>query len=124
MAEQKPIKAKPGLYALYFYNLKEIAFRFGYNLVLHGSMDRDLDLIAVPWNETISPVEDMLNAFCEYLGHAHVLPETEERRQLFADKFHGRRVYVINLNRGGKSTNYEDPQYYIDISVTPVIKKE
>lgn len=48
-----------------------------------------------------------------------------------AIKYHGRYNYVINLNRDlvmkyegmGKTEikHYQDPQYYIDISVTPMI---
>lgn len=37
------------MYALFYHDLKRIALRFGYNLVLHGSMNRDLDIIAIPW---------------------------------------------------------------------------
>lgn len=36
-----------------------------------------------------------------------------------ADLHHGRMSYVININRGGKATNYQDPQYYIDIAILP-----
>lgn len=45
----KPIKAKPSFYAICFEGIKSIGMRYGYNIVLHGSLDRDLDLIAVPW---------------------------------------------------------------------------
>lgn len=54
MAETtKPIHAKPSLYAFYFDVIKEIGLQYGYNIVLHGSMNRDLDLIAIPWQEQI-----------------------------------------------------------------------
>ena len=45
----KPLHAKPNIYAYYFEALKAIAKEYGYNLVVHGSMNRDLDLIAIPW---------------------------------------------------------------------------
>ena len=35
----------------------------------------------------------------------------------------GRNSYVINLNRGGSFTDYIDQEYYLDISVTPLVKK-
>lgn len=116
----KPIKAKPQFYAQCFLQLKTIAELFGYNLVIHGSMDRDMDLIAIPWGMELKPAIDMVNAMVEYLG-GHIMEETESAREAFAKRRHGRRNYVINLNRGGKSTNYDDPQYYIDISITPAI---
>jgi hypothetical protein len=114
----KPIHARPSLYSHYFFILKEIAFRHGYNLVLHGSLNRDLDLIAIPWQEEVKPYYPMIEQFAERIG-GEILPETEERRQQFADMHHGRRVYVINLNRGGFGE--PDPQYYIDISVIPLL---
>lgn len=117
----KPIKAKPQFYATCFEQLKTIAHLFGYNLVLHGSVDRDMDLIAIPWAYQIKPATDMVNAMVEYLG-GHIMEEGEDARETFAKNHHGRRNFIINLNRGGKQTNYEDPQWYIDLSITPAIE--
>lgn len=114
MAE-KPIHAKPQLYSLIFYGLKEIALKYGYNLVLHGSINRDLDLIAIPWvkEADAAKIDIMINEFRDYTGGSF-------------NTGHGdylapwRRSYVINLNRGGyqKDDSYvQDPQWYIDISV-------
>lgn len=129
MAEtKKPIHAKPSLYAFYFDVVKEIGLQYGYNIVLHGSMNRDLDLIAIPWQEQIGDKMEMLNRIAEAIG-GHILFETEEDRKRFREKFHGRQCYVINVNRTIKAKvqgmitefeEYADPQYYIDISVLPV----
>lgn len=129
MAETtKPIHAKPSLYAFYFDVIKEIGLQYGYNIVLHGSMNRDLDLIAIPWQEQIGDKMEMLNRIAEAIG-GHILFETEEVRKRFREKFHDRQSYVINVNRTikakvqGMITEFEehaDPQYYIDISVLPV----
>jgi hypothetical protein len=126
----KPTHAKPQLYAYYFLQLKEIAKDYGYNLVVHGSMNRDLDLIAIPWVENPRDEFEMINALNKHLtGHT-----TEEKYKkeiyLYRELPGGRHSYVINLNRGGYRKNdkgeitdpleyTEDPQYYIDISVTP-----
>lgn len=126
----KPTHVKPSLYAYYFEALKEIAFEYGYNLVLHGSLNRDLDLIAIPWQEKVEPYFPMIEQFAETLG-GEILEESQEDRDVFAAKFHGRYNYVININRElvmkyngcGKTEikHYEKPQYYIDISIFPVI---
>lgn len=125
---KKPTHAKPSLYAFYFELIKEIGFKYGYNIVLHGSMNRDLDLIAIPWQEHIGDKMEMLNKIAEAIG-GYILNETEEERKLFRDKFHGRECYIININRTIKTKfqglmtefeEYADPQYYIDISVLPV----
>lgn len=119
----KPTHAKPSLYAYYFLQLKEIAIEYGYNLVVHGSMNRDLDLIAIPWVDDPKDEFEMINALAKYItGY------TSDQKETYLHKIlpGGRGSYVINLNRGGYQKNnegeplyIEDPQYYIDISVTP-----
>lgn len=128
----KPIHAKPSLYAFYFDVIKEIGLEYGYNIVLHGSMNRDLDLIAIPWQEQIGDKTEMLNKIAEAIG-GQILFELDEDRKGFSEKFHGRQSYVVNINRTikakyqGMITEFEehaDPQYYIDISVLPVGKQK
>jgi hypothetical protein len=123
----KPIHAKPSLYAFYFDVIKEIGLEFGYNIVLHGSMNRDLDLIAIPWQEEIGDKAEMLNKISEAIG-GFILKESEDDRRKFRSKYHGRECWVLNINRtvqakyDGMVTSFEeyaDPQYYIDISILP-----
>ena len=64
---KKPIALKPGLYAIFYEHLKQIAEYYGYNLFVHGSMNRDLDLIAIPWVDNPRPEQDMIKDFQEYL---------------------------------------------------------
>ncbi len=127
----KPIHAKPSLYAFYFESIKAIGKKYGYNIVLHGSMNRDLDLIAIPWEEIIGDKESMLTEIAECIG-GYVMGEkggvTKEHFEAFKARFHGRETWVININRHIKSkydgmvTRFEygnDEQYYIDISIIP-----
>lgn len=111
-ANQKPVYVKPAFYTQCFITLKEICKRHGYNLLINGSMNRDLDLIAVPWADDCSDHLKMMEECRDWLGGTfnHV-----------PNNMPGGRIgYVINLNRGGKETNYEDPQWYLDIAVYPV----
>lgn len=123
----KPIHAKPSLYAFYFDVIKEIGLEYGYNIVLHGSMNRDLDLIAIPWQEAIGDKKEMLDRISEAIG-GYVMVESDEDRKRFRERHHGRQCYVININRTIKAKvqgfitefiEHEDPQYYIDISILP-----
>lgn len=125
---KKPTHAKPQLYAYFFEALKPIALDHGYNLVVHGSMARDLDLIAIPWVDDPKSEIDLIRALAQYMNHR--APEQKEH-YLFKALPGGRHSYVINLDRGGYARNEhgeisdpisfrEDPQYYIDISVTPL----
>ena len=119
----KPMYEKPQLYAHYFGILKQIAKEFGYNLVIHGSMNRDLDLVAIAWID--NPKDELKMIQCmdrELTGQC----KDEPKHYLFAKLPGNRHSYVIDLNRGGyysgKDENgdkiYEpDPQYYIDISI-------
>ncbi len=114
--QTKPTHAKPSLYAYYFENLKVIARGYGYNLVLHGSLNRDLDMVAIPWQKDIGDHDLMIKEFCTVLGGRPMLQD-DESRYCFP---HGRMSYVINLNRGEYThPDFHDPQYYLDISVIP-----
>lgn len=119
---EKPVHVKPSFYAYNFQTLKEIAFKYGYNLVLHGSLNRDMDLIAIPWGEELGDKKEMLKEFCTYLD-GRIMYETEEQHNAFIKKHHGRDNYIINLNRtvieGTVPSEYH--QYYLDISITPIV---
>jgi hypothetical protein len=122
----KPIHAKPCVYSYYFEQLKAIALEHGYNLLIHGSMARDLDLVAVPWVDDPKPELEMINAMSEYLNG---FKSQSPSMFLFNILPGGRKGYVLHLNRGGyvntgtglheKPEFIQDPQYYIDISITP-----
>ena len=64
----KPRKMRPQLYAVYYDGLHEIARDMGYNLLVHGSMNRDLDLVAVAWVDEPKSHMEVLHAFCDFLG--------------------------------------------------------
>jgi hypothetical protein len=110
----KQLKVKPSLYAYYFEILKRIALTYGYNLVLHGSLDSDLDLIAIPWEEEIGSYRQMVANFCRVLGI-----KKDDVHVVYTKKPHGRQCCIIDLNRT-HWTGY-DAQYYIDLSIMPTI---
>lgn len=114
----KTIQVKPGLYTIFFEHLKQIAETYGYNLVVHGSMNRDLDLIAIPWVDNPKPEQEMIKDFQEYLTGIHL---TDSKGDVPFTVLPGNRhSYVIDLNRGdkhGEWVRFEDSQYYLDISV-------
>ena len=133
MKQDKPIHAKPSLYAFYFEIIKEIGLKYGYNIVLHGSINRDLDLIAIPWQEQVLDKDDMVDEISNTIGGSVMMfdrsiDDLEGKR--FTIRPHGRMCYIININRdfklkydGIKSEilNYSSPQYYIDISIMPIL---
>jgi len=110
---KKQTHVKPSLYAYYFEMLKDIAYGYGYNLVLHGSLNRDLDLIAIPWQEVLKSHDEMIREFANILGGEVLITESG----LFTNMPHNRINYIININRGDGFSGIEDKQYYLDISV-------
>ncbi len=125
---KKPIHAKPSLYAFYFESLKVIADKYGYNLLLHGSMNRDLDLVAVAW---IDNPKDEFKMIQEFSMHLTGVKSDDKTDYLFSVLPGGRNGYVININRSIKYKfnnmvteliDHEDPQYYLDVSVVPIPK--
>lgn len=126
---KKPIHAKPSLYAFYFDAIKQIGISYGYNIVLHGSMSRDLDLIAIPWIENVGDKESMVDEIASSIGGS-VLMQNRTVKNIEGDRFslkpHNRIAYIININRDfemkfngtiSEINEYCDPQYYIDLSL-------
>lgn len=125
----KPVKARPAFYAHCYQALQQIARDLGYNLLLHGSMDRDMDLVAVPWSDTPESHTELLQAFNMHIngvtkstqsGNPYSIAEACYCHSVLPG---GRDSYVIDLNRGGRFNGYLDEQYYLDISITPLVLK-
>lgn len=108
--------------------LREIARRHGYALALHGSVERDIDLIACPWRDGACEAAEMMSDFfaacLAILGYAAWSGGWTEKAAQGKDwtpppgslpnpdrKPHGRRGYVILLGGGP----------YLDVSVMPRI---
>jgi len=88
----------------------------GYALAVHGSMRRDLDLVAVPWTEEAAPALDVAEAIIKASGgFLRERPAKEEHPEGWpgtrdpAQKPHGRLAWSIHLGGGP----------YIDLSVMP-----
>jgi len=117
----KPLKPRPHLYACIFPALQSIARERGYNLVLHGSLNRDMDLVAIPWVDDPKPHLELLQEMERYVsGVQHTKVEDYGYSVLPG----GRHSYYININRGGRYNNYLDEEFYFDISITPLVKNE
>lgn len=95
-------------YAALYPQLREVARQNGYALALHGSLVKDLDLLAVPWVEDAVDAWDLAHAICERAGGA--IHERDDIGRSPNSRPHGRLVWTIHLQRGGG---------YIDLSVMP-----
>lgn len=103
--------------------LREIARRYGYALAVHGSLQRDIDIIACPWRDSACGPQSMVEAMyraCEVVIGFATGPGGWTEKETFAPppgslpnpevKPHGRLAWSI-LFGGGP---------YIDLSVMPL----
>ena len=90
--------------------LKSKALEYGYCLAMHGSLERDIDLVAVPWVVCCAPEQELVNhllAECErVIGFAVFGCDGPFPRK----KPHGRLCWTIHFNGT-----------YIDLSVMPKV---
>jgi hypothetical protein len=85
-------------------------------------MSRDLDLIAIPWVDEPKPELELIHALHKFLTGVIAADGHWKSIYMYSELPGGRHSYVINLNRRqtDKDGNFtDDPQYYVDVSVTP-----
>ena len=91
VSELKPNYA-PVYTAAMYPDLCEIFHRHGYALAVHGSVARDLDLIAIPWVKSPSTATKVLiEVTKKYAVRLIGKPET---------RFHGRKIYTFSIGCG------------------------
>lgn len=94
-------KANPTVYCSYFGILREIAIKNGYSLSIHGSLQNDMNLIAVPWTKEAVEPEILITAFNDWISGT-IDSKVEEC-------VWGRKSFVITLRNG----------MYLDVAVFP-----
>ena len=93
--------------------VQSVARRLGYAVAVHGSMARDLDLLAAPWTDDAVSAEELAAAvrdalYCEYFEGM------EQPKQ----KPHGRLAWSMRfVDKSGLIEHVGGP--YIDLSVMP-----
>lgn len=95
---------KASFYASIYDDLRIAAMTCGWALGLHGSLQNDMDIMAMPWTEEATPVEDMIKALSDcFTGNMwkdhHIIPHY--------DKPNNRVVYTMSI--------FSD--WYLDINV-------
>ena len=97
-------------------HLRDAARANGYALAVHGSLSRDLDLIAVPWTEAAASLDEIVGALAEATkkatGWGHVSGRSDNRWR--TDKPHGRIAVTILASA----------ELSLDISFMPTAKTD
>lgn len=102
--------------ASYYYhqhigNIRKLAKEYGYAIGVHGSKSRDIDLIAVPWVESVQSPMKLAEAICELVGgtFSQSLQPGFSEKGCPGKKPHGRLGWCINFGDG----------VYIDLAIIP-----
>lgn len=102
-------------YLIYFPRIAEIAQKHGYALTVHGSLQLDFDLVAIPWTDTASSAEELTNDIADY---GSMLRQGEDGLHNTIDgpeeKPFGRLAWTILLGNGAA----------IDLSVMPKVERK
>jgi hypothetical protein len=87
----------------------------GYAITVHGSLNRDIDLVAVPWIESAWDKDALVNSIVG--ARRGVLGRVHCHDKAWTEKPHGRRAKTLLAWVGENSAN-------IDLSVMPIIEKD
>jgi hypothetical protein len=95
--------------------LRHVAYRCGYAIAVHGSIARDIDLVAIPWRvvQPISPeglMDELFKAVKPIIGYAEWGDGEQPKKKPW-----GRLGWSIHL------TPYGRDGAYLDISVVPIV---
>lgn len=116
----RKIKDKDDLEAFYRSILPELrraARDLGYSLLSHGSLRRDLDLVAIPWVEAAVPKEVLVRAIHQAACGLH------SQTYQWEEKPHGRSAACFPICWPEWETE-EKSLGHIDLSVMPRLEKE
>lgn len=92
--------------------LRFVGERYGYALCVHGSLKRDIDLVAVPWRDSAPDADSLIEALYAATKAVIGLARFRQHDQRPELKPHGRKAWSIYL------TSFDDGPY-LDISVMP-----
>ena len=88
--------------------IKGCAKTHGYAIAVHGSLGRDLDLVAIPWTEEASTAEVLVEHIKQWIGGTDNPSHPDKAGPEL--KPHGRRAWEIHFQF-----------FYIDLSVMPLL---
>ena len=68
MSKKPPANFYPAIYAQMLPTIRDIARECGWGIGLHGSLIKDLDLIAIPWIDDATSARDMVERISDNIG--------------------------------------------------------
>lgn len=96
--------------------LRNAARMHGYAVAVHGSVSRDIDLIAIPWTESADEPDTLIDAVRGAIAGALGKCHRQGGNERWVEKPHGRRVATLFAWVGETSIHF-------DFGVMPRIEK-
>ena len=103
--EKITCNGRAALYAAIWKDILNVGFDCGWALALHGSLSRDMDILAMPWVENATDADTLINTIIEKCFEDNII--SQYGKKIVTNKPHGRKCYLIPI--------YED--IYLDISI-------
>lgn len=118
----EPQPARAAAYVAIYPMLLQVAKDHGYALAVHGSLHRDMDLVAVPWIEEASRGLVLIKAMRRKI-RAVTWGQHADRLKAYRDcsptkKPHGRMAYSLHVTESGMYGGY------LDVSVMPRVREK
>lgn len=110
----KPAMMTP-VYAVLYAKMAEAARSCGYALAVHGTMTRDLDVVAIPWTEEATSAEEVVRAMAQVAARRIGCDPVIGYTMSTAPRPHGR----VGFSFPFASTDGFEPDGYVDVSVMP-----
>lgn len=103
MEREKPSPSYAPVYAAMYPELVGIVKKHGYALAPHGSLQRDFDLVCIPWVAHPSTADDVVKDICSAFALNTIGIPTVG--------FHGRKIYTLSMGFG---------ECFLDLSFMPL----
>jgi hypothetical protein len=110
----KPATMAP-VYAVLYAKMAEAARGCGYALAVHGSMQRDLDVVAIPWTEGATDATTVVRAMAEVAARRVGGDLVVGYQASGTPRPHGR----VGFSFPFVSADGFTPDGYVDVSVMP-----
>jgi hypothetical protein len=115
---KEPVPARAAAYCALYPMLHNIAKENGYALAVHGTLHRDMDLVAIPWIEEACEPEHLIKLFKEATATVIHHEDSDDLIEHYGltQKPHGRQSFSLHLTNSGMYRGY------LDISIMPKTK--
>lgn len=95
--------------------IRRAARNQGYAVAVHGSLNRDIDLIAVPWREGAMDADSLVTTICGAVTGA--VGSCMKHGEDWTEKPHGRKARTLLVYCG-------ENHMQIDLSVMPTLRTQ